>query len=92
MSDLPAARVLPASTVLKATDGWPSKYGAIRDGDLVLGYTQELFQQRRFNDTPILIGYTSDESGAPPETTRASATRTLPVCRSGTGSRRRPSA
>jgi para-nitrobenzyl esterase len=83
VSNLQAARALPASTVLKATDGWPSKYGINRDGDLVLGYNQELFQQRRFNDTPILIGYTSDEVGVPPGTTLASAQanlRTLP-CR-----------
>jgi Carboxylesterase type B len=82
-SDLQAARALPASTLLKATDGWPSKYGINRDDELVLGYTQELFAQRRFNDTPILIGYTSDEVGAPPGTTLASAQanlRTLP-CR-----------
>lgn len=83
VSDLKAARALPASTILKATDGWPAKYSIIRDGDLVLGYNQQLFQQRRFNDTPILIGYTSDEVGAPPGTTLASARanlRTLP-CR-----------
>lgn len=30
------------------------------------GYNHELFQQGRFNDTPILIGYTSDEAGDPP--------------------------
>jgi len=49
----------------------------------VLGYNHELFAQRRFNDTPILIGYTSDEVGVPPGTTLASAQanlRTLP-CR-----------
>lgn len=69
--DLKAARALSADAVLKATEGSP-KPGIIRDGDLVQGYNHELFQQRRFNDTPILIGYTSDESGdPPPEATRA---------------------
>jgi para-nitrobenzyl esterase len=71
--DLKAARALSAEVVLKATEGSQPKYGIIRDGELVRGYNQELFQQRRFNDTPILIGYTSDEIGEPrPEVTLAS--------------------
>jgi para-nitrobenzyl esterase len=64
--DLKAARALPAEAVQKATGGWPPKYDIIRDGELVQGYNHELFQQRRFNDVPTLIGYTSDEAGDPP--------------------------
>jgi para-nitrobenzyl esterase len=71
--DVQAARALPPDVILKATEGWPPKYGIIRDGELVQGYNHELYAQRRFNDTPILIGYTSDEAGEPPpEVTLAS--------------------
>jgi para-nitrobenzyl esterase len=75
--DLKAARALPADAVLKASrDAF--KFGIIRDGELVQGYNRELFQQGRFNDVPILIGYTSDEAGEPPpEITRASAAADL---------------
>jgi para-nitrobenzyl esterase len=64
--------------VLKATEGWPPKYVIIRDGELVQGANHELFQQRRFNDVPTLIGYTSDEAGEPPpEITRANVEANL---------------
>ena len=39
---------------------------AIIDGDLVQGFNIDLFQQKRFNDTPVLIGFTSDEDSGPP--------------------------
>lgn len=72
VSDLQAARNLPAAAILKATEGWPPKYGIIRDGELIVGANHQLFQQRRFNDVPTVIGYTSDEAGdPPPEVTRA---------------------
>jgi para-nitrobenzyl esterase len=71
--DLKSARSLPALSLQKATEGWPPKYGIIRDGEVVQGANIELFAQRRFNDVPTLIGYTSDEAGEPPpEVTRAS--------------------
>ena len=71
--NLESARSLPASALLKATEGWPPKYGIIRDGEIVQGANIELFAQRRFNDVPTLIGYNSDEAGEPPpEVTRAS--------------------
>src|SRR5437868_4524742 len=65
-SDLRAARALPADAVLKAMDGVQPNFGIIRDGELVQGYSHELFRQRRFNDVPTLIGYNSDEAGDPP--------------------------
>ncbi len=71
VTELKAARSLRADEILKATEGWPPKYGIIRDGELVQGANHELFAKRRFNDVPTLIGYTSDEAGdPPPEVTR----------------------
>jgi para-nitrobenzyl esterase len=71
VSDLKSARGLPAGAILKASDqGWSSGFGSIIDGDLIVGSNEDLFQQGRFNDTPILVGFTTDEIGAdpPPQT------------------------
>jgi para-nitrobenzyl esterase len=66
VSDLKSARSLPADTILKAPDPGPSGFGTIIDGDLIVGSNEELFQHARFNDTPILVGFTTDELGADP--------------------------
>jgi len=66
VSDLKSARSLPADAILKAPDPGPSGFGATIDGDLVVGTNLELFEQARFNDTPILVGFDSDEVGATP--------------------------
>jgi para-nitrobenzyl esterase len=65
-SDLKSARSLPADAILKAPDPGPSGFGASIDGALIVGSNEELFQQARFNDTPILVGFTTDEVGADP--------------------------
>ena len=66
VSDLKSARSLSTDAILKATDPEAPGFRAIVDGDLVIGSNVELFQQGRFNDTPILVGYTTDEVGATP--------------------------
>jgi para-nitrobenzyl esterase len=64
--DLKSARSLPADAILKAPDPKGPGFGAAIDGDLIIGSNEELFQQGKFNDTPILVGFTTDESGATP--------------------------
>ena len=66
VSDLKSARSLPTDAILKAPDPGPSGFGTTIDGDLLVGSNEELFQQARFNDTPILVGFTTDEVGAEP--------------------------
>jgi para-nitrobenzyl esterase len=66
VSDLKSARSLPAEAILKAPDPGPSGFGSAMDGGLIVGSNEELFQQARFNDTPILVGFTTDEIGADP--------------------------
>jgi para-nitrobenzyl esterase len=66
VSDLESARSLPADAILKAPDPKAAGFGTIIDGYLIVGSNEELFQQRRFNDTPILVGFTTDEVGAQP--------------------------
>ena len=69
VADLQSARRVSALAVLKASQAeLRSAVGlAIIDGDLVRGFNIDLFEHQRFNDTPILIGFTSDEDGGPPE-------------------------
>ena len=68
VSDLKSARRVSADAILKASQAEQrSSVGlAIIDGDLVQGFNIDLFQRKRFNDTPILVGFTSDEDGSPP--------------------------
>jgi para-nitrobenzyl esterase len=66
VSDLKSARHLSAGAILKATDAAAPGFRPTLDGDLLIGSSFELFQQGRFNDTPILVGFTSDELGADP--------------------------
>ncbi len=64
-NDLAAARALPAERIEQAADArgaprfWPPLDGYVLPGDEVA-----LFEAGRFNDTPILIGSTSDEAAA----------------------------
>jgi para-nitrobenzyl esterase len=66
VSDPKSARRLPADTILNAPDPKASGFGTIIDGELIVGSNEDLFQQARFNDTPILVGFTTDELGATP--------------------------
>jgi para-nitrobenzyl esterase len=66
VSDLKSARRLSAQAIVKATESPAPGFRPIVDGNLITGSSVELFQQGRFNDTPILVGFTSDELGADP--------------------------
>jgi para-nitrobenzyl esterase len=65
VSDLTSARSLSAQALLNAPGNSPGFRQTI-DGDLLVGSNVDLFQQGRFNDTPILVGFTSDEAGTQP--------------------------
>ena len=59
VADLKAARALPADRVTKAQGQfWP-----VADGEFIVGDQYELYEQGRFNDTPVLIGTNADEIG-----------------------------
>ena len=76
--NLSAARAMPPAKFVKAMEGSKVRVGTIRDGVLVQGANRERFNNGQFNDTPILIGYNSDEAGDPgPEVTAASANADL---------------
>ena len=60
--DLASARQLPPERIRAA--GGPALQGAfwpVFDGDVLPGDQYELYQAKRFNDTPVLIGWNSDE-------------------------------
>jgi len=67
VSDLTSARHVPAEIIVKASQAKPhSAVGlATFDGELVQRSNIDLFRHGQFNDTPILIGFTSDEGGHP---------------------------
>ena len=59
VTDIKAAREIPAAKIQAVPGGggfWP-----VFDGDVLPGDQYELYQARRFNDTPILVGTNSDE-------------------------------
>jgi len=61
--DLQAARALSADAIEKAADarGAP-RFPLPNDGRVVPGDQVKLWQTGKFNDTPVLIGHTSDEA------------------------------
>ncbi len=78
VSDLKSARRVSAEAILKASQAEQRSASALAivDGDLVQGFNIDLFRQRRFNDTPILVGFTSDEGGDPPAQTSVDSMKT----------------
>ena len=60
VKDIKAARALSAKAVMKGKGGlpWP-----VADGHVIAADPHEVFQSGRFNDTPILVGYNSDDGG-----------------------------
>ena len=66
VSNLKSARTLPADAILNAPNPKTLRFGTIIDGEFIVGSNENLFQQARFNDTPILVGFTTDELGATP--------------------------
>jgi para-nitrobenzyl esterase len=63
-SDIKAARAIPAEKVMAATRGGPRGFWPALDGYVIVGDQYELYEARRFNDTPILVGTNSDEGAA----------------------------
>jgi len=61
-TDIKTAREIPAEKVLAAQGpGLSASYWPVFDGDVLPGDQYELYQAKRFNDTPVLIGTNSDE-------------------------------
>jgi para-nitrobenzyl esterase len=57
-----AARQLPAAVIQKAAEMEPAfAFLPVVDGRILLGDEHTLYPQRRFNDTPILLGTNADE-------------------------------
>ncbi len=68
VSSLEDLRKLPASAIQNAAGG-PGEFWPVQDGYVITSDPYLLYQQGRFNDTPVLIGTNSDEGalfGTPP--------------------------
>jgi para-nitrobenzyl esterase len=59
-SDIKAARAMSADEIQKNTSGG---FRPVADGYVIPSDLYSIYQARRFNDTPILLGNTSDELG-----------------------------
>jgi para-nitrobenzyl esterase len=73
-NDMKTARELPAEKLQTALGpGLQGGFWPVFDGDVLPGDQYELYQAKRFNDTPVLIGTNSDEGAlfAPPGATPA---------------------
>ena len=66
VSNLASARNLSAPAILDMLTSSRVDLRPTIDGSLVVGSNVELFQQGKFNDTPILVGFSTDEAGATP--------------------------
>jgi para-nitrobenzyl esterase len=63
-TDIKAAREIPAEKLQTAMGpGLQGGFWPVFDGDVLPGDQYELYQAKRFNDTPVLIGTNSDEGG-----------------------------
>jgi para-nitrobenzyl esterase len=69
-ADIKAARALSAAAIQKLA-GPMGRYWPTVDGRLIAGDQYGLYQARRFNDTPVLMGSNSDEGSLfmPPKVT-----------------------
>src|ERR1043166_4230914 len=62
VKDIAAARALPADAIQKAVGpGLQASFWPVFDGNVLPGDQYELYQAKKFNDTPVLIGTNSDE-------------------------------
>ena len=62
VADLKSARALSADEIQKAISGLSlGQFRPVADGDFLPGEPYALFEAGRFNDTPILVGFNSDE-------------------------------
>jgi para-nitrobenzyl esterase len=66
VADIKAARALSAEEIQKNVGGGMGGGGfrPVADGYVIPSDLYSLYQARRFNDTPILVGHTSDELGS----------------------------
>lgn len=62
-ADIKAARSMSAEDIQKKVGGGMG-FRPAADGYVVPSDLYSIYQARRFNDTPILVGYTSDELGS----------------------------
>ena len=62
-SDIEAARKIAADKLQAAVGPGLASYWPVFDGDVLPSDQYELYQAKRFNDTPILVGTNSDEGG-----------------------------
>jgi para-nitrobenzyl esterase len=63
-SDIKAARAIGADKLQAAVGpGLQAAFWPVFDGDVLPSDQYELYQAKRFNDTPILVGTNSDEGG-----------------------------
>jgi para-nitrobenzyl esterase len=61
-TELKSARALSADEIQKAISGLSlGEFRPVADGDFLPADPYELFEAGRFNDTPILVGFNSDE-------------------------------
>jgi para-nitrobenzyl esterase len=60
-TDLKSGRALSADQIQKGVKGFLAQFWPVVDGDVLPGDPYELFEAGKFNDTPILIGFNSDE-------------------------------
>jgi para-nitrobenzyl esterase len=61
--NIAAARKLSAETIQAATGGGMA-FRPVADGYVIANDIYSLYEQGRFNDTPVLLGHTSDETVA----------------------------
>jgi para-nitrobenzyl esterase len=66
VADIKAARALSAEEIQKKAGGGMGGAGfrPVADGYIIPSDLYSIYQARRFNDTPILVGHTSDELGS----------------------------
>jgi len=64
--NLASARGLSAQVILDVLTSSQADLRPTIDGSLIVGSNLDLFQQGKFNDTPILVGFSTDEAGATP--------------------------
>ena len=67
-ADIRAARALSAEEIQKSVGGGMGggglRFRPVADGYIIPSDLYSIYQARRFNDTPILVGHTSDELGS----------------------------
>jgi len=66
-ADIKAARALSAEEIQKSVGGGMGgglRFRPVADGFIIPSDLYSIYQAHRFNDTPILVGHTSDELGS----------------------------